>query len=55
MKIYRKNPQTGFKESIEYSGTIADIPKGWKLNDESKLTTMEKIRTNLHPNLIIIK
>ena len=34
IKIYtiqRKNPITGFKETINYTGNIKSKPKGWKV------------------------
>lgn len=31
--ITRKNPKTGFDETIQYSGSKANIPKGWKLKE----------------------
>jgi hypothetical protein len=29
--LERKNPQTGFKETIVYTGNLRDKPKGWKV------------------------
>lgn len=29
--LERKNPKTGFRERIHYSGNIKNKPKGWKL------------------------
>jgi hypothetical protein len=28
-KITRKNPKTGFKETIWYEGSLRNKPKGW--------------------------
>lgn len=29
--ITRKNPRTGFRETIKFLGTIKEIPKGWRI------------------------
>lgn len=30
-QIKRKDPKTGFLETIHYTGSIANKPKGWKI------------------------
>lgn len=33
-EISRINPQTGFKETIIYTGNIRNKPKGWKIENK---------------------
>lgn len=30
-KLTRNNPDTGFKETIVYTGNLRDEPRGWKV------------------------
>jgi hypothetical protein len=30
LRLERKNPETGFKEYMNFYGFRSDIPKGWK-------------------------
>lgn len=30
-ELERKDPKTGFRETVVYTGNIANKPKGWKI------------------------
>lgn len=31
--IERKNPKTGFKETLVYTGPASQVPEGWKIRE----------------------
>lgn len=35
-ELERRNPDTGFKETVIYTGSLKNKPKGWKVKKEVK-------------------